>query len=358
MIRARRRGQPLAMLAVLLGGWICARAVLWQSPFPLSQALASDAARGAGALELVERAGVGVPHGSRPPVVRGAGSRAHRALFAAAAGSRPGAEAPAPAARGFALGGAELLPAGYPAPFAAAIPAAGIPTAAFDPAGRPPRAALPRWSGDGWLLMRPSSHAGLAAGPLVGRYGGSQAGAVLRYRLASGPHRAALFARTSAALGTFAERELALGVAARPFAALPVRTQFEMRARQADGTVRFAPAAALVSEIAPLALPLAFEAEPYLEAGYVGGRFATPFVGGQLRIDRPVARLGPAQVRLGAGAWGGAQEGAAALDVGPGATIELPLGELRTRMALDYRQRIAGDAAPGSGPALTLSTGF
>jgi len=28
------RGQPLLVLAVLLGGWVALRALLWQSPFP------------------------------------------------------------------------------------------------------------------------------------------------------------------------------------------------------------------------------------------------------------------------------------------------------------------------------------
>ncbi len=34
------------------------------------------------------------------------------------------------------------------------------------------------------------------------------------------------------------------------------------------------------------------------------------------------------------------------------------LGGANARIAVDYRQRVAGDAVPGSGPALTISTGF
>jgi hypothetical protein len=98
--------------------------------------------------------------------------------------------------------------------------------------------------------------------------------------------------------------------------------------------------------------------EGYAQAGYVGGRFATAFVDGQARIDRLVARLGKSEVRAGAGVWGGAQKHAARLDVGPSATASFRLGETQSRVALDYRVRIAGDAAPKSGPALTISAGF
>jgi hypothetical protein len=64
-------------------------------------------------------------------------------------------------------------------------------------------------------------------------------------------------------------------------------------------------------------------------------------------------------VRAGAGAWGGAQKGASRLDLGPAATMGLGLGaSASARLALDWRFRVTGDAAPSSGPALTLSAGF
>jgi hypothetical protein len=33
-------------------------------------------------------------------------------------------------------------------------------------------------------------------------------------------------------------------------------------------------------------------------------------------------------------------------------------GAVHSRLSLDYRFRVAGDAVPASGPALTLSAGF
>ena len=42
----------------------------------------------------------------------------------------------------------------------------------------------------------------------------------------------------------------------------------------------------------------------------------------------------------------------------PSASIALRLAESPARLSADYRFRVAGDARPGSGAALTLSAGF
>jgi len=44
--------------------------------------------------------------------------------------------------------------------------------------------------------------------------------------------------------------------------------------------------------------------------------------------------------------------------VGPSAGISFRLGEAQGRVAADYRFRVAGNAEPASGPALTLTAGF
>ena len=50
--------------------------------------------------------------------------------------------------------------------------------------------------------------------------------------------------------------------------------------------------------------------------------------------------------------------GSARVDVGPRLTLRLPdVGE-GSRIALDWRQRVAGDATPESGLALTLAADF
>ncbi|MGC1269314.1 MAG: hypothetical protein WA842_01820, partial [Croceibacterium sp.] len=103
---------------------------------------------------------------------------------------------------------------------------------------------------------------------------------------------------------------------------------------------------------------LGARAEGYVQAGYVGGDYATGFVDGQARVDRPLLALRGAELSAGGAVWDGAQKGAARLDIGPSATLAFRIGETRSRLAVDYRFRVAGDAQPASGPALTLSAGF
>ena len=98
--------------------------------------------------------------------------------------------------------------------------------------------------------------------------------------------------------------------------------------------------------------------ETYVQAGWVGGREATVFVDGQARVDKAVATLGTAELRIGAGTWGGAQKGASRLDLGPALRLDLPIGAINTRLGVDYRVRVAGSAAPGTGIGVTFSAGF
>jgi hypothetical protein len=239
--------------------------------------------------------------------------------------------------------------------------ASGAPAASDRPLlGRiaPARESANRWSGDAWLLWR-----GDSAGPVVSgspSYGRSQAGAVLRYRLApSSGHRPAAYIRASRALSGARETEAAAGLAARPLAGLPLSIAAEMRAFDGPQGREVRPAAFAVTELPTAKLPFGLRGEAYAQGGYVGGDYATAFVDGQARIDARVLRLGNgAELRAGAAAWGGAQKRAARVDLGPSAALTFRIGETRSRLAVDYRLRVAGDAEPDSGPALTFSAGF
>jgi hypothetical protein len=68
-----------------------------------------------------------------------------------------------------------------------------------------------------------------------------------------------------------------------------------------------------------------------------------------VRLTLPAGRL-----RVGAGAWAGAQPGVSRLDAGP--HLEVRLGP--AALSADWRFRVGGHARPGSGPTLTVSTGF
>ncbi len=214
-----------------------------------------------------------------------------------------------------------------------------------------------RWSADGWLLWRDDSTTPLLAG---GRsYGRSQVGAVVRYQLApSGNHRPQAYLRGSAALQGAREAEAAVGLSARPLPRIPVRLAAEVRVADRATGSEVRPAAYAVTELPRVALPAGLTGEVYLQGGYVGGDFATAFVDGQVRVDRRIAGADDVQLRAGAAMWGGAQDDAARLDVGPSAALTFRLGETRGRLAADYRFRVAGEATPASGPALTLSAGF
>ena len=157
------------------------------------------------------------------------------------------------------------------------------------------RSGAKRWSADGWLLLRSGSGGALAPGAVPATYGASQAGAVLRYRLSpDSPYRPEVYARLATAIDAPGDKEVATGLSVRPIPALPLRVMAEMRLADQSGTVRMRPAAMVVTEVQPVQLPHRTRAEFYGQAGYVGGRYATPFADGQARIDTHLANLGPA----------------------------------------------------------------
>jgi hypothetical protein len=385
----RRRGQPLAMLALLLAGWTGARLTLWESPFPSLPAAAwtglppiarlvapppapdaPAASSGAKAAQSAEPARPREP-AVASPVLReplwGTSIAPSWELESRARGGRDAAADDGALASPGLAGGHQIMfmAALAQIPLPAALAAAARQLASQDAAvmaghapavgGTPP--ARSRWSGDGWLLWRQGGSFALAPGQAS--YGGSQAGAVLRYALApSSPRAPQAYARVSRAL-TFAESEAAVGLAARPLPGVPVRLLAEGRVQRSGGVTRVRPAAAIVSELPSQRLPLGAQAELYAQAGYVGGANATPFFDAQLTAERPMAQLGPGELRVGGGIWAGGQKDATRLDLGPRASLKLGLGDsAAARLAVDWRVRVAGDAEPGSGPALTLSAGF
>ncbi len=80
----------------------------------------------------------------------------------------------------------------------------------------------------------------------------------------------------------------------------------------------------------------------------------------------PTARRGSRAIDLGSGrslaigggVWGAAQPGAARLDAGPSVVLRAPVAGHVMAVALDWRERLVGDAKPGSGIALTIATDF
>jgi hypothetical protein len=377
--RASYRGQPLVALLLILGGWVAMRVMVWDAaaamadastPFSAQVVTAGEppaiAAAVAPAPSLSTEATPFAKDASDPaaPARPLAGMQAHRAKAPSPQrrtrySPPPAAPSPVEQAQATAedriLSMAALTRLPLPARLVAALAPHGAETPASPAAHRDPR-----WSGDAWLLLRRGGNVSTVSGFLPATYGASQAGAVLRYRLApTSEHRPSLYLRGSAALNGSNEREAALGLSARPLAHVPLVLAAEARINSQPGATRLRPAAFAYTELPPFALPYGALAELYAQAGYVGGNFASAFVDGQLRLDRRFARVGDGELRVGGGLWGGAQKGASRLDVGPAVTLGIPLGGAAgARLEADWRFRAAGNAAPASGPALTLSAGF
>lgn len=209
----------------------------------------------------------------------------------------------------------------------------------------PPRPALPNWTSALWMAIRQGSGAGLAAGN--GQLGGSQAGMRVYRRLTPA---LALTGRVSAALAS-QQTEASAGIALRhgSFAVLAERRFALDRGGRNDWSLT------AVAGISDVSLPLKFRLDGYAQAGVVG---RDGFADGAVRVERPVAANGKSRLSVGAGAWGSIQPGAARFDVGPQIVGRTVVGGYPMRVSAEWRQRVAGNAAPGSGPVVTFGADF
>lgn len=365
MARAKRRGAPVVALGAILCGWLMLRTLLWQSPFPpvpidVFESSLADSRFAKASVPVFAHSPEPLPSNFDRPVSRVRSSiKFSRFNFAPSyAKTRSIFLSSSPVS----ISQPSIKRETRVVPLLSPLPSAG---AAYRAASSPllrdeaPSATNNRWSLNAWALLRPNSAQSLLTGPFAPGYGGSQAGAVLRYDLAPNTRYAPRgYARITQAFVGGQEAEAALGVSARPVPALPIRVMAEARVQRTSENVRTRPAVLAVTELPPVALPLHTQADIYAQAGYVGGDFATLFADGQMRVTRQLSMGGSGGIRIGAGAWGGAQRGVARLDIGPTASIAIPVGDTTAQISLDYRQRVAGQAAPGSGLALTVSAGF
>jgi len=206
---------------------------------------------------------------------------------------------------------------------------------------------IDRLSMSAWAMMRRDP--GSPSLATNGQLGGSQAGSRLLWRF---DPRFAASLRTSAPIGGVQRTaELAAGLRWQPSRDWPVALTVERR--QSFGRDKGASGFALFAEGGVYDRPIlaAFNLDAYLQAGVVGVRDHAAFIDGSATMTRPVWR----QLSAGFGVWGGAQPGLARLDAGP--RLSLRLGR-SMRIHADYRQRLLGQAAPGSGPVLTLAGDF
>lgn len=203
-----------------------------------------------------------------------------------------------------------------------------------------------RWRASLWLAARGDRGIGAVAG---GQIGGAQAGARIAWSIDT-PRRIAVIARLTTPLRGRGQ-EGALGVEWQPVARIPVRLVAEHRIALDSG--KHAPGVGVLGGVDAHPVLRGFALEAYGQAGALRRARLEPYADGAARVTRA---LGP--LRAGVGLWGAAQRDAARLDIGPSITATLPIGDRHARLLLDWRQRVAGDARPGSGLALTLAADF
>ncbi len=219
----------------------------------------------------------------------------------------------------------------------------------FAPARRP---SEQRWTGEAWVFAHGGGMAVASRQPMLG---GPQIGTRLVWHGGGAQPDVYVRANSAGRLGRGAEA--AIGIAVRPISRLPVTLMAERRQRVAGDGRSAVAAFALVS--AQQALPHGWRIDGYGAAGVVSGSAGGGFGEAIVRIDRPLVDA-PGALRGGAVLSGSIQRGATRLDVGPSIGMQSsdPASGRGARLSIDWRQRIAGNAAPDSGPAITLSTSF
>lgn len=354
-----RRGQPIVALLAIIMVWTSARVALWNTELVAVNSGMKAAghspvvpARG-GSPAATVWADVQLARKRRPAIKATALPRSPVSVGVigqSRTGPNAGHESPAQWRNLF------MAPAPRPRVGSVAQAHSALPWAA-------PVRRDTRWSIDQWLLIRGGGGV-VAQAPGAASYGASQAGAIARYRLDSDKlHGSYAFLRTSFAIDAPGkDKELALGFGIRPVPKLPLRMLAEARLHDSNrGPMRARPVVMVITEVPWRTLPAGWRLEAYGQAGYAGGSDATAFFDAQALVDRSVGNAmgGSREVRVGAGLWAGGQKGAARLDFGPRISLPLDLGvQAPARIALDWRFRVAGNASPPSGPALTLASSF
>lgn len=329
-------GRPLRFLAVLLGGWAMARGT----------AIYRD---GIAAIATpIERIATAIANSFAADATPLPGQ--------AAASPRVSLPAARPIAAGPAIAGAFLTPY-TPSPVAAptAAPSMSVQDAPAPPAPwpitvpRPIARGASRLAGSTWMIARNGGPAVVSGSQL----GASQAGVRITYALGAA-RRLALSARLSAPLSGRG-KEAAVGLDWQPTRA-PIHVVAEQRLALDGG--RGGPTLSLVGGFGPTPVAAGFRLEGYGQAGVIARDGGEAFADGAVRASHPLRAFGPIKIDIGFGAWGGTQRGASRLDVGPSLGIALPLGRRSIRLTADWRERLAGQARPGSGPALSIGTDF
>ncbi len=223
------------------------------------------------------------------------------------------------------------------------------------------------WSGEAALLLRDAG----ATGPLVSPVlGGGQVGANLAYTIDPlARHPFAVVARFDTALRTRkgallspgldgGSAQAAIGIRWMAYSGVTIsaeRLQALGHDARSDWTLRVAAGAAQAATAQGHA-----DWSAYAAAGVLGN--GDSYAGAQARLAMRLTPAGAIALVAGPAAWGSIQRTAASttdrVDIGPSVQMRVNTGGIGFDVSADYRARIAGNAAPGSGPAITVSARF
>ncbi len=189
------------------------------------------------------------------------------------------------------------------------------------------------------------------------QYGGGQSGAIITYKMT---RHAALIGRVSLAHKGSNPAEFAAGLRIKPVQSIPISFTAErrFRANSPDVTALYA-----AGSREDMKLPAGLSARAYAQAGVIFGPQSGHFYDTGIRIDRPVIKVADTLINVGIGSWAGGQRAgndpsAGRIDIGPALRTKVNLGPAPLHISADWRFRVAGNAQPKNGPAITISTGF
>lgn len=210
-----------------------------------------------------------------------------------------------------------------------------------------------RLSGDIWLFSRSDGRPSSA--PLLG---GGQAGGRMKYLASSqtSPVRLSASARIARPLrGQGFEVSPGLSIAAGQD--IPIEMIIERRIRPEKG-VKDQWGLLIASGISPKQIRPGLSVEGYAQAGVVGTRKPIPFAQVGLGLHQSIHEGKGLQAKVGAGLWADAQGNVARIDIGPEVVAIAKIGKQSLRLSAQWRVKTAGNAKPGSGPALSMATSF
>lgn len=209
-----------------------------------------------------------------------------------------------------------------------------------------------RWQLSGYALVRTGGgRTGIADN---GQLGGSQFGLrAQRLLFRSGRLSLSANGRISGPVAEAIGNEAGIGLAIKRSGKIPVELIVERRVGLDKGG-RNAVAALVATGFDDFHLPARLLLSGYVQAGFVGLKSRDGFVDGAIRAEHALLGFKKGNIRLGAVIAGSAQPGVARVDLGPTIAARFRVARSSVRVTAEWRERVIGNALPGSGPAITV----